>query len=164
MATFRVQRDINNYSKKPVLAILPGVALSELWQMMKALENTLRLVSVLILIAALLGLSAMLLASIRERNREVQLLRVIGASPIFLFLLIELEALVIMLLSTLLGMAMLYVCLVTAGDFLASEYGLYIESSILSESIFPLLLIISIATVIAAAIPSFTIYKRANTL
>ena len=78
MITFRVQRDINNYSGEPLLAILPGVALSELWQMMAILEDTLRLVSLLVLIAALFGLSAMLLASIRERNREIQLLRVIG--------------------------------------------------------------------------------------
>lgn len=162
MATFRVQRDINHYKKEPLLAILPGVALSELWQMMAVLESTLRLISVLILVAALLGLSAMLLASIRERNYEIQLFRVVGASPIFLFLLIELEALLITIGSTLFAVIMLYLCLLTAGDFLAAEYGLYIEPNILSESIVTLLLIISVATVIAAAIPSFTMYKRAN--
>ncbi len=164
MATFHVQREINGYNKEPLMAILPGVALSELWQMMSVLENTLRLISVLILIAALLGLSAMLLASIRERNREVQLLRVIGASPIFLFMLIELEALLITLLSTLVAVSMLYICLVTAGDFLASEYGLYIQSNIFSESLFYLLLIIMISTVIVAAIPSLNIYKNAKTV
>jgi len=78
LATFQVQREINNYNKEPLMAILPGVALSELWQMMKMFENTLSLISFSILVAALLGLSAMLLASIRERKREVQLLRVIG--------------------------------------------------------------------------------------
>jgi len=111
MATFNVQREINNYTEEPLLAILPGVALSELWQMMKVLENTLRLISILILVAALLGLSAMLLASIRERNQEIQLLRAIGASPTFLFLLIELEALLITVFSTLFGALILYICL-----------------------------------------------------
>ena len=71
IATFKVQRDINQYKSEPMLAILPGVALSELWQMMAVLENTL-LVSLLILVAGLLGLSSMLLASIRERSHEVQ--------------------------------------------------------------------------------------------
>jgi len=85
MNTFRVQRDINNYSNEPLTAILPGVALAELWQMMGLLENTLRLISGLILVAALLGLSAMMLASIRERKYEIHLLRVIGAPPWFLF-------------------------------------------------------------------------------
>jgi len=164
MATFRVQRTINDYDREPLLAILPGVALSELWQMMNVLENTLRLISVLILTAALLGLSAMLLASIRERNREVQLLRIVGASPIFLFLLIELEALLIILLSTWLGMSMLYVCLIVAGDFLASEYGLYIQSNILSESALYLVLIVVVANLVVAAIPALSIYRRAKTV
>ncbi len=162
MATFRVQRTINEYGREPLLAILPGVALSELWQMMNVLENTLRLISVLILIAALLGLSAMLLASIRERNHEVQLLRIIGAPPIFLFLLIELEALLIILLSTVLGVSILYACLVTAGNFLASEYGLYIQSNILSGSALHLVLIVIIANLAAAAIPALTMYKSAK--
>jgi len=162
MATFRVQRTINEYGREPLLAILPGVALSELWQMMNVLENTLRLISVLILIAALLGLSAMLLASIRERNHEVQLLRIIGAPPIFLFLLIELEALLIILLSTVLGVSILYACLVTARNFLASEYGLYIQSNILSGSALHLVLIVIIANLAAAAIPALTMYKSAK--
>jgi len=75
MATFKVQRAINDYSREPLLAILPGVTLSQLWQMMSMMENTLRLVSAFVLIAALLGLSAMLLASIREREREMTVMR-----------------------------------------------------------------------------------------
>ena len=33
MSSFEVQRNINEYSGEPLLAILPGVALSELWEM-----------------------------------------------------------------------------------------------------------------------------------
>ena len=121
MATFRVQRDINNYRREPLSAILPGVALTELWQMIALLENTLRLVSGLILIASLLGLSAMMLASIRERTQEIHLLRVIGAPPAFLFLLIEMEALIISSLSILIGAGGLYGVLTTAGDTLTSH-------------------------------------------
>lgn len=84
MTTFQFQRMINQYKQEPLLAILPGVALSELWQMMSVLENTLLLVSALVFIAACLGVSAMLLASIRERSREIHLLRVIGAPPYIL--------------------------------------------------------------------------------
>ncbi len=162
MTTFRVQREINNYTPEPLLAILPGVALSELWQMMGVLENTLRLISALVLIAALLGLSAMLLASIREREHEVQLLRVIGAPPMFLFLLIELEALLISVLSVVLGAACLYLCLSLAGSFLASNFGLYIQANILSKSSVVIVLLVTSATLVAAAIPSLTAYKSAR--
>ena len=164
MATFSVQRDINHYRKEPLTAVLPGVALSELWQMMNILENTLRLISVMILIAALLGLSAMLLASIRERSHEVQLLRVIGASPLFLFFLIELEALMISLVSIILGASLVYVCLTVVSDMLASSFGLHIDANFLSKNSLYLLLLIVASTLIAAAIPYFSIYKNASSV
>ena len=50
-----------------------------------------------------------MLASIREREHEIHLLRVIGAPPAFLFLLIELEALMICLLSLMVGTTSLYI-------------------------------------------------------
>jgi len=159
IATFRVQRAINNYNKEPLMAVLPGVALSELWQMMGILENTLRLVSALVLVAALLGLSAMLLASIRERQQEIRLLRVVGAPPFFLFLLIELEAIMISLTSIFLGAIMLYFCLELVRDLLISHFGLHITSNIFSNSSPLFLLFVILATLLAAAVPSFTAYK-----
>lgn len=164
IATFRVQREINNYGREPLLSILPGVALSELWQMMAMFENTLRLISVFILFSALLGLSAMLLASIREREREVQLLRVLGAPPHFLFLLIELEALLISVVSTLLGISMLYLGLAIVGDVLVSNFGLHISTNILSQNNVLVLLWVACSTVIAAAIPSIGAYKSAQVM
>ncbi len=162
MATFRIQRDINNYSKEPLSAILPGVALSELWQMMGLLENTLRLIAGLILISAVLGLSAMMLASIKEREREIQLLRVIGAPAFYLFLLIELEALLISFISMLLGTAGLYLSLIITRDLLSSNFGLHIGLNILSLNNTLFLLLVAASTMIAAAIPSLTVYKVAH--
>ncbi|MBV1882413.1 MAG: FtsX-like permease family protein, partial [Pseudomonadales bacterium] len=143
-------------------AILPGVALSELWQMMATFEHTLRLISACILVSALLGLSAMLLASIREREHEIQLLRVIGAPPMFLFLLIELEALLISFAAIALGTSLLYFVLVVAKDLLASEFGLHISTNIVSESNAYIMLLMVFSTIIAAAIPSLKAYKNAR--
>lgn len=164
MATFRVQRAINTYPKEPIMAILPGVALSELWQMMSLFENTLLLVSLLVFISASLGISAMLLSSIRERNREIQLLRVIGASPPYLFLLIELEALLVTLLSLVFGGGLLAICLAFSKDYLASHFGLHIEVSLFTESSFYLMLAMISASVIVAIIPSLSGYRQAKTL
>jgi putative ABC transport system permease protein len=162
MNTFRVQRDINNYSNEPLTAILPGVALAELWQMMGLLENTLRLISGLILVAALLGLSAMMLASIRERKYEIHLLRVIGAPPWFLFFLVELEALLVSFVSMLVGITGLYLSLLIAGDVLSADFGMHIGLNILSFNNVLFLLLVAGSTVIAAAIPSFMAYKSAS--
>ena len=164
MATFSVQRKINNYPKEPMQAILPGVALSELWQMMGVLERTLFFVSLLVFVAALLGLSAMLLSSIRDRDHEIQLLRVIGARPIFLFWLIELEALLITVFSLLLGAGFLAMGVTVAQDFLVTRFGLHIGSNIFSGSALYFSLAILVAAVIAAAIPSVSAYSQAKKL
>lgn len=162
MATFGVQRDINNYRKDPLSAILPGVALAELWQMIGLLENTLRLISGLILISALLGLSAMMLASIKEREREIHLLRVIGAPALFLFLLIQLEALLISFVSMLIGTTSLYLSVFMARDLLSTNFGLHIGLNILSYNNILFLLLVVSATLVVSTIPSFTAYKSAN--
>jgi putative ABC transport system permease protein len=162
IATFQVQRTINKYTPEPVVAILPGVALSELWGMISILENTLLLVSALIFIAACLGVSAMLLASMRERRREIQLLRIIGAPPYILFLLIQLEALLITLLSFFLGAGLLTSSLAFFQDYLVSNYGLRIEANLLSNNSLYLLSTLLITSVIVAVIPSLNGYRKAK--
>ena len=162
IATFEVQRTINKYTPEPVVAILPGVALSELWRMISILENTLLLVSALIFIAACLGVSAMLLASMRERRREIQLLRIIGAPPYILFLLIQLEALLITLLSFFLGAGLLTSSLAFFQDYLVSNYGLRIEGNLLSNNSIYLLGTLLITSVIVAVIPSLNGYRKAK--
>jgi putative ABC transport system permease protein len=162
MATFQVQRSINEYAPEPVVAILPGVALSELWRMIGVLENTLLLVSILVFIAACLGVSSMLLASIRERRHEIQLLRIIGAPPYFLFLMIELEALLITLLGCLLGAGLLMACLALLQGYLVAEYGIYIASNILTKNSGYLLMSIIMASIVVAIIPSLSGYRKAR--
>jgi putative ABC transport system permease protein len=162
MTIFQMQRDINNYRQEPLSAILPGVALSELWQMIGILENTLRLISGLILIAALLGLSAMMLASIREREHEIHLLRVIGAPPSYLFLLVEMEALLISFLSLVIALSGLYLGLLLSGDFLTSKVGLQMSFALFSGNNLLFILLAIGATIVAAALPSFFAYRNAK--
>lgn len=162
MLTFRVQRDINTYAQEPLLAILPGVALSELWQMMSILENTLLLVSALVFVAACLGVSAMLLSSIRERRREIQLLRVVGAPAYYLFLLIELEALLITLLSLASGAGLLALFLALSQDYLASHFGLHIEINLFTQNSLYLMAAMISASIMVAVIPSLSGYRQAK--
>ena len=161
IATFHVQRTINTYAPEPVVAILPGVALSELWGMLAILENTLLLVSALVFIAACLGVSAMLMASIRERRREIQLLRIVGAPPHFLFLLIQLEALLITVLSCALGAGLLAASLAFFKDYFVSQYGLHIEINLLTQNTLYLFAAVISASVIVAVIPSLSGYRKA---
>tara|TARA_B100000700_G_C14948370_1_gene810389 strand:+ start:114 stop:1367 length:1254 start_codon:yes stop_codon:yes gene_type:complete len=163
LAIFGVQREINAFEKEPLLAILPGVALSELWQMVGMFENVLRLISILVLLAAVLGLGAVLLASVRERNHEIHLLRVLGAPSYYLFLLVELEAFLISALGIIIGATGLYLCLFLVEDMLFANFGLHLEPSIFAPEGFVIGLLVLLSSLLSAAIPSVKIYTQAKT-
>jgi len=79
--TFALQRQINTYPQEPLSAILPGVALHELWGMMSVAERALMVVSGFVVVAGLLGMLSSLLTSLQERRREMAILRAMGARP-----------------------------------------------------------------------------------
>ncbi len=162
ITTFQLQREINNYSNEPLLAVLPGVVLSELWQVMGVVENSLLLISILIFLSACLGVSAILLSSIRERIKDIQLLRVIGAPPIFIFFLLELEALIITLASIIFAIIMLSVVLHFSQSFLVSQIGLNIEKTVFSELSLLTLAIIIFTSLFVALIPAVYAYIKST--
>ncbi len=127
VATFAVQRQINEFKAEPLTAILPGAALAELWQMLVVVENLLLVITALVLLAALIGLTTTLLAAQRERARELAILRAIGARPWQLFLLIELEVLILTLCSIAGAFLLLTGSLAALQPWLSSEYGLVIS-------------------------------------
>lgn len=158
--TFNYQRQINTYSQEPLLAILPGVTLSQLWQMMSGVEKMLWLISALVLIATMVGLATMLLASMNERQREMAILRAMGAHALTLLFLIELEAVMIAILGVILGIALLVLGLVVAQPLLADQYGLFISSLPLDMNTgFLVLLVVGLAALLAF-IPALLAYRK----
>ncbi|SDZ07436.1 ABC transporter permease [Nitrosomonas sp. Nm33] len=159
MTTFHVQRQVNHYQKEPLLAILPGIALTELWQMMNMMENTLRLISILVLFSSLLGLSTMLLSSIRERQREIAVMRAIGASPFFVFLIIQTEVLLISLSGIIVAIFALVIGIFFAQPLLAENYGIFINHFVLNRETLGILGIIVMGTLLLGLIPALSAYR-----
>lgn len=163
MATFVVQRQINEFRGEPLSAILPGVALAELWQMLSMVENMLLLITLMVLVAGLVGMMTTLLASMRERQREVAILRAVGANPWYLFWLIQLEVLLLTVLSMLAAALFLVVSLWAIQDTLAAHYGLFISINPFSLQTLYWAGAILMATAVLACIPAFAAYRRALT-
>lgn len=161
LASFKLQRQINTNSNEALLAILPGVTLTQLWQTMAVMESTLRLISALVFFASLLGLSAMLLSSIRERQKEIAVMRAIGASPWFLLALIEAEALLISLGGTLLAIALLGLFTTLSSNFLTEQFSLYIRSDFLVLQSLLYLPVIIGCTLAIGIIPGISAYRQA---
>lgn len=104
---FRVQRQINGYRGEALMAVMPGVALDELWQTLATVETTLFVLSALVVAVGLAGLAATMLAALDQRRRELAILRSLGAAPGDLFLMLACEALLVTVLGVTLGVALL---------------------------------------------------------
>jgi len=68
VATFQVQRFVNEYPEKPLSAILPGVALSQLWSLISIAENALLIISGFVVVVGLFGMLTAVLTSLNERR------------------------------------------------------------------------------------------------
>lgn len=115
---FRVQRRINTFAEEPLLAVMPGVALDQLWQTVGVVEKALQLLSWLVLAVGLAGLMATLLAGLNERRREMAILRSLGAGPRHVLALLMLESGVVSLLGCLAGLTVVTLIAAFAGDAL----------------------------------------------
>jgi putative ABC transport system permease protein len=122
-AVFRAQREINEFDAEPLLAVLPGVALDQLWQVVGVVERTLLAVSALVLVVGLAGLVAVVLASLNERRRELAILRSVGAGPRHIAALLVAESVGATLLGTALALVLLAGLSLLAGPWLQGQFG-----------------------------------------
>lgn len=123
-AVFSVQRWVSNYADEPLMAILPGVALDELWQVIGAGEKALLAMSALVGAVSLAGLISVVLAGLNERRRELAVLRAVGAGPWHVLALLALEGALVTALGVLLGALLAAGGIALLGPWLQSEYGL----------------------------------------
>lgn len=156
---FKMQRFVNEYHAEPLLAVLPGVALDQLWQVIGVAERALLAVSGMVVIVGLCGLVAVILASLNERRRELAILRSVGARPLDVFLLLSAEGLFITLLGTLLGMLSLSGLTVILAPLIQSHYGLSISPRFVSFDELGLLGMVMGVSLLASLAPGYGAYK-----
>ena len=160
-ATFTLQRTLNNYDGDRLMAILPGVAMAELWQMMSSIENILRVISVLVLVSSLFGLATMLLASMQQREKEIAVLRILGAGAGTVFTLILTEALLIAGIACAASVGVLTVVFATLKGWLASNYGLFIDANLFNQHTLMISGAVLVAALVTSVIPAIDAYRSA---
>lgn len=160
LATFKLQRWINDYQKEALMAILPGVVLIELWQMTGAIERVLLLISGLIFVSALFGVAAMLLSSMHERRQELRILRALGASPLVLYVLLLSEALIIVLLGTVIAIVALLLALWLANLGAATTLGLSFSLNIFTTGSALTLALMLVSVFVISLIPAWRAYRE----
>ena len=159
MEIFRIQRAINQYKREPLLAILPGVALGELWQLIGVAEKALLLIAMFVLLNSFVGLLTVILSSLNERRREIAILRSLGCRPNQIFVLLAIESLLFATVGCALGLAVFIVTTLTSQPLLQS-FGLHIPvMSIGAEQMIFMGAVIG-ASVMIGCIPGYRAYKH----
>lgn len=158
--SFRLQREINDYKEESLLAILPGIALTELWQVMSTVEKILALIAGLVMASSLLGMLTMMLSTIKQRQREIAILRATGASAGFIFCLIQLEVILLALLGIALGLLSVWLIMLGAQDFIMDHYGILLSSNVMTINIAQYIGVIFLFVCLIACLPSWLAYKQ----
>ncbi len=159
LGVFGLQRAINEYPEEPLLAILPGVALQELWSLVGIAETALAGVSAMVVATALLGMAAMIFAGLNERRREMAILRAVGARPRTVVSLLVIEAALVSLAGALTGLALAYAGLALAQPWLDSAYGLYVPIEAPSARELGVLGAVVIAGAAVGLLPALRAYR-----
>ncbi|WP_374324465.1 ABC transporter permease [Aquipseudomonas alcaligenes] len=160
VATFAVQRQVNEYRGEPLLAILPGVALQELWSLMGTAEKALFVVSLFVVLTGLIGMLTAILTSLNERRREMAILRSVGARPWHIAGLLVLEALTLALAGAALGLALLYGGIAASQGWVQAQYGLYLPLALPSAYEWSLLGAILGAALLMGGVPAWRAYRQ----
>jgi putative ABC transport system permease protein len=158
-AVFAVQRAIADYTAEPLLAVLPGVALDELWDVVGVGERALLAMSAMVAFVSLAGLVAVVLAGLNERRRELAVLRAVGAAPRHVMLMLAAEGGAVTLLGVVLGVIATAVVITAAGPMIQSRFGIGLSLSAPTLSQWGLLAAVVAAGFLASLVPGWRAYR-----
>ena len=155
---FQFQRWINEYPEEALTAILPGVALQELWRIVGVVENILLGISFVVILTTLMGMAAIVLSSLNERRREMAIWRAMGASPKIVIGLLMLEALIISCASIFLSTFLLFILLYFLQPWIDTTYGILVTVEMFSLSDIYIFILFIFAAMFVSLIPALRAY------
>ncbi len=159
VAVFNVQRFVNGYEGEPLLAVLPGVALDELWAVVGPGEQALLVMSALVALVSLASLVAVVLAGLNERRRELAVLRAVGAGPRHVLLLLAAEGALVTAGGVLLGVLATVAAVLLAAPLLQQQFGITLSAGAPTAAQWGLLLAVLAAGMLASLVPGWRAYR-----
>ena len=127
----KLQREITTNKPEPMLAVIPGVVLSELWQSLSQIDFVLKLISFLVLVVGLIGMMISFMTSLNERRRELSILRALGANINFMMGLVLIESVIIIIFSLSLSLFFKFILELLLTGLIQNQYGLILSSEFL---------------------------------
>lgn len=159
VAIFATQRFVNENEAEPLVAIIPGVALKQLWDMVGVAEYALLGVSAMVVLAGALGLLTTFLVSLNERRREMSVLRSVGAGPSHVFSLLVSEAAILGLAGATGGLLLLQFAILVTQDWILETVGIQLNLGLVTFDFYVLLGIVALAALVSF-IPAWRAYRN----
>jgi putative ABC transport system permease protein len=159
LETLTLQREMNDDTTEPLTAIVPGVALAELWQGIGNAEVGLKVVASFTVLIGLAGMLVSLYSSLDARRREMAILRAVGARPRTIIGLLVLESGMLALLGAMLGVVLVYAVLTLAQGPIENRFGLLIPVRALGATEWGYLALIVGAGFLVGLVPAWKAYR-----
>jgi putative ABC transport system permease protein len=156
---FALQREINEWKAEPLMGVMPGVAMDHIWNMVNTGERALLLVSALVTVTGLAGLTAAILAGLGERRRELAILRSAGARPLDILILLAWEGSLLVSAGILSGIFLLSLLVVALSPVLIDNYGIFVRLSPPTAGEWALLGCVFLAGLVTSLIPAWRAYR-----
>ncbi len=161
-ASLMLQRQMNTDRVEPLTAILPAVALTELWRSIGYAEDGARIITGAVLLVGLLGMLVALYSTLQERRREMAILRSLGAGPGRIAALLVLESGLLAFLGAVVGLVLVYGLLFVGQGLAETHFGVYIPITAPQTLEWFYLGGVVVAGILVGLIPAWRAYR--NTL
>jgi putative ABC transport system permease protein len=160
IATLQLQREINTYEEEATMAILPGVALAEMWRGVGYAEDALLIVTFFVVAVGLIGMLLSLYSSLEARRREMAILRAVGAGAPRIFALLVLESGMLGVAGVLSGVALVYALLALLKGVVESNFGLYLPIQPPTRTAYIYLVAVIVASFLIGLVPAVKAYRN----
>lgn len=144
-------------------AILPGVAFSELWQILEVAERILKALAYLVIICSLVGMVCTMMMSLMLRRKELAIIRALGGGPWFIGRLMAVEAMSLVILAMALAWLVSATVLYGCSDLISKEWGVYLSGDIIWQLDCGVILALLSMGLVAGLIPAYLAYRRSIT-
>ncbi len=149
--------DLSNDSN--IQAIIPNQALREFLNYIKIFTLVITLIASVSVVISIIMLFITMLTSSIEQRKDTSILRALGASRATIFNINICQMLILALIGVLLGFVLSHIVIALIGNYIVTNYGLYMSGLVFQGEEFIAMLITIALSLVAGIIPALMVYK-----
>ena len=158
--TLFLQRSISQYKKAPLMAVIPGVVLNNLWSIIGQAQTALTIVTYTILIISFFTLVIGIYNQLNERRREMAIFRSQGMSGISILFLLLSESIIMALTSFVLGILLKIITLNVIRGHLFENFSINMTQTFNFSYTSKIFVVYMLVAFLMGLIPAIKAYKN----